>query len=233
MALTSPLWEAIRDKVAGEYPDKPLRDAYVTPSGWIIGPYNVLCDVAHDIAPGAADWKKYENEGGKVGRRKTDTPPFVVGHLPGFRKKIVGMAPAFVAQSVLDQREDPLARSGPFRGRDQYGPMDAYYKVKGLEAHHIVEKSIIGKLGLNGSNPTNDLADIRAPCVLVMAELHRRKFTPGVGSARDAYSAGLGGTLASSMLKTLFGQLYNDGEFSELKAIAGVIIDEVKRLKGG
>jgi hypothetical protein len=228
MPLTSALWKAIQAKAPGTFPD-PNFNAYVTKGfGWIIGPYDELCDVAHEIAPGTSAWARFKAAGAKLGRRGTDLPPFVVGHLPGFRKKIAGKAPAVVPQTVRDQRADPAQRMVGTRGRDEFKEMDAYYLQKGLESHHIVEKSILGRLGVN----SGDLADIRAPCVLVMAELHRRMYTPGVGSARDDYTSGMTGTAASSKLTTLFGGLYQDPTMADLKAIAQVIIAEAKTLKG-
>jgi hypothetical protein len=228
MPLNTPLWTAIQAKAPGVYP-VPGLNAYVTSGfGWIIGPYDELCDVAHEIAPGTAAWGLFKSAGAKLGRRGTDLPPFVVGHLPGFRKKIIGVAPTPVPQSVRDQRADPAQRMIGTRGRDQFQAMDAYYLQKGLESHHIVEKSILGKLGVN----KGELADVCAPCVLVMAELHRRMYTPGVGSARDAYTSSMTGTAAATQLDTLFGGLYQDPSMAELKAIATVIIAEAKKRKG-
>lgn len=228
MPLTSALWKTIQAKAPGVYPD-PNLNAYVTTAfGWIIGPYDELCDVAHEIAPGTAMWAKFRAAGAKLGRRGTDLPPFVVGHLPGFRKKIAGKAPAVVPQPVRDQRADPAQRMVGTRGRDEFKEMDAYYLQKGLESHHIVEKSILGRLGVN----TGELADICAPCVLVMAELHRRMYTPGVGSARDDYISGMTGTSAATKLGTLFGSLYQDPTMADLKAVATVIIGEAKTRKG-
>lgn len=231
MALNSTLWTAIQTAAPGLFPDKDF-DAYVTHDfGWIIGPYNELCDLAHEIAPGGKTWTKFKGHGARLGRRGDDIPPFVVGHVPGFRKKIKGKDPLIVPQKVRNQREDPAQRTTGTRQDDQFPEAADYFEKKGLEAHHIVEKSILGKLGLNSDIAKNDFADVRAPCVLVMAQLHRRKFTPGVGSARDDYSSGMKGSAAKKKLTTLFGGLY-DG-MNELDAIAKVIIAEVGNRKAG
>jgi hypothetical protein len=50
----------------------------------------------------------------------------------------------------------------------EYAQFKEFYSKKTLEAHHIVEKSILGKLELNDG----EVDDAVAPCVLVVAELH-------------------------------------------------------------
>jgi hypothetical protein len=64
--------------------------------------------------------------------------------------------------------------------------MRDWYAARTLEAHHIVEDNLIQAINL----AKRDLEHLRAPAILVMAEFHRRHFTPKVaqvrGIARDA-----------------------------------------------
>ncbi|MBM3623368.1 MAG: hypothetical protein FJX20_22040 [Alphaproteobacteria bacterium] len=60
MPFASALWNAIQAKAPGEYPDPGLNACVTTGYGWIIGPYDELCGVAHKIAAGAAMWAEFK-----------------------------------------------------------------------------------------------------------------------------------------------------------------------------
>lgn len=72
-----------------------------------------------------------------------------------------------------------------------------------------------------------DLKNTDAPCVLVVAEFHRRLFTAQVAPERDSFTANMGSANAQKELNRIYDVLYGDSYMTDLKAIAKVIIKTV------
>lgn len=199
-----------------------LPGIYLTKSQrWVIGPYKVF--VRKD---GVARKLRIDEKllaklpGARFGRRKDEALPTGPPTAGGFREKIEGKAPKEVSLPAGLPAErgeiDP-------RITTQYEEAKEFFANRTLEAHHIVEKAILGYLGVN----KGVLDDSCAPCVLIVAELHQRLFTPDVGEWR--------GTIVSKMerqkrieeLKENYEKLYSGELLKPLQEIALLILNSI------
>lgn len=234
------VWDAIKSQVCTAAPD-PRYEAYLTrnPVGffdngkrddryWVIGPYEGfrrpykgLTTLAGDLR---VDAKAQESFAGACfGQRKTDLPPTGPQPSGGFRKAIKDAVPHPTNPEFIGQRRDePNATP---RRSDQYAAFADFYEKKTLEAHHIIEKSILGALGLN----KGDLRDHCAPCVLAAAELHQQIFTPNVSSLRTSFSSSMSNEQRADSLTEIYTELYAAPQMADVLAIAKMIIDYVRR----
>ena len=209
-------------------------DAYVAePNHWVIGPYDSLTHLTQDLRSDTPLRRKFARCGARIGRREGDVPPVGEKTVTSFRSAIEGKDPKVsnieLARQFAGQRHG--AGANPFvpRFTDQFDEVAEFYADKTLEAHHIVEKSILGTLKVN----IGELANERAPCVLIVAELHQRLFTREVASARSLFAPTMTGELAWERLKGIYDVLYLEPIMSELRAIAAIIGLEVRIRKQG
>ena len=226
------IWKAIKSQVCAPAPDSRYEAyltknpvAFATPSGpdqryWVIGPYEGLKKLARDLRTDATTQAAFADA--CFGRRHTDVPPTGAQPSGGFRKKMATEIPKPVNPALLGMRQvDPNLTP---RRSDLYNAFADFYSKKTLEAHHIVEKSILGDLGRNKGDLKNDIA----PCVLVMAELHQQIYTPEVSRFRASFTPGMTSAAQATLLTTIYTDLYASPQMADLLAIANVIIGQVK-----
>lgn len=195
---------------------------------WIIGPYRELCRLAQELRYNAQVRSVFFDCQARLGRRATDVPPLGARSVTGFRSLIKEKSPKS-SDETLKEKFSPLrtrAEGLSFEPRftDQFDEVANFYKDKTLEAHHIVEKSILKTLGVNGG----ELADEQAPCVLIVAELHQRLFTTEVTASRGLFSKGMKGDDVYRELKKIYDALYRDSVMEDLRDIAEIINREVQ-----
>lgn len=209
---------------------KPVAqyDAWVTKGGdpklrWVIGSYKTLRELAPALRTDAALWGKYGAFDARLGRRDSDRSPLGVRTHKSFRSAIEGV-PAnkmgHAEKTGIAHRADGNATR---RITEQWDAAADYFDDATLEAHHIVEKSILGVIGKNNG----DLDNAQAPCVLIAAELHRRLYTSEVAGSRDKFSPSMGAGKARTQLTTIYNDLYSDPKMGDLKAIADIIIKAI------
>lgn len=194
--------------------DKSLR--------WVVGTYDALRGLAPKLRDDSTLWQPFANHHARVGRRHDDAHPTKPRVHTRFRA-LLATTPA-IPDSAAEMAER-ARRTGPNSGErritDVHVPAALYFADGTLEAHHIVEKSILGELGLNNG----DLDNAEAPCVLVSPELHRRFFTPVVSPARSKFSKGMAPALRTTELDAVYNALYSHAAFGDLKKIVGIIRD--------
>jgi hypothetical protein len=187
---------------------------------WVIGPYEDLTRLARDLRVDATAQASFGQA--CFGRRYTDLPPTGPQPSGGFRKAIESTVPHPIKPALINARQvDPNPTP---RRSDLYDAFADFYSKKTLEAHHIVEKSILGRLGRN----KGDLCDERAPCVLVVAELHQQLYTPDVSKFRASFSGGMSSQEHAALLTTIYTDLYASPQMADLLAIANIIIGQVR-----
>jgi hypothetical protein len=226
------IWKMIKSLVCTA-PSDPRYEAYLTKNPiafvvdgapefrhWVIGPYEGLQKLARDLRVDETAQASFNQA--CFGRRHTDVPPTGPQPSGGFRKAMGSAVPHAVDPTLINMRQvDP--NSTPRRS-DLYDVFDDFYARKTLEAHHIVEKSILGDLGRN----KGDLRDDIAPCVLVVAELHQQIYTPQVSKFRASFSRGMSSQAQALLLTTIYKDLYASTQMADLLAIANIIIGQVK-----
>jgi hypothetical protein len=226
------IWDAILKQVCTAAPD-PRYKAYLTASPvefvvngdpvyrhWVIGPYEGLKTLARDLRIDPTAQASFSEA--CFGRRLDDQPPTGAQPSGGFRKAMATAKPNPVDPAVIAKRRDPLDQT--LRRSDQYDVFRDFYAKKTLEAHHIVEKSILGDLGRNKGDLSNDVA----PCVLVAAELHQQVYTAEVSKFRGFFHSGMTSEQQAATLTTIYTDLYAAGQMADLLKIARIIIDQVK-----
>jgi hypothetical protein len=237
------IWNAIKSQICTAPPD-PHHEAYLTrvpiafvvngqPENryWVIGPYQGLKKLARDLRVDPSARARFG--AACYGRRQTDLPPTGAPPSGGFRRAMETAIPHAVNQALIAQRADP-ADPAPRRS-DLYDVFAAFYAAKTLEAHHIVEKSILAALKRN----RGDLGDEIAPCVLVTAELHQQIYTPEVSQFRASFMPGMSSAEQGRLLRRIYGGredaaapavppgLYAPPQMADLWGIARIIIDQV------
>jgi hypothetical protein len=226
------IWNEIKSKICAPAPDSRYQ-AWLTKKPvafivngqpvmrhWVIGPYDGLRVLARDLRTDATTRAAFHNA--CYGRRETDVAPTGPQPAGGFRKPMATaiphpVNPALIAQRVVDPNPTP-------RRSDLYDVFAEFYSKKTLEAHHIVEKSILGDLGRNKGDLRNDIA----PCVLAMAELHQQVYTPAVAGFRASFTPGMSSAAQATLLTTIYTSLYASTQMADLLEIAKIIIAQVR-----
>lgn len=170
---------------------------------WLIGPYASLCQLRDHLGANPTEidtWVKNYNL--RFGRRKYDIFSKERASRHSFRATISGKEP---------EKEDR-------RKIEQYQAVKQFYVHKTLEAHHIVEDSIIKKLG----QQTGDLKRENAPTVLVSAELHQQYFTRQMKEFRKQEK------FTKQELVATYTNLYRYPEMADLHEISQLIIQSLK-----
>jgi hypothetical protein len=214
---------------------------------WVVGPYSNLTLLAQHLRREAKELAPRKNEqASKVhnqdwslacfGRRDTDRPP--TGSHPdgGFRKDLekkrkAGLVPDHPTNPKLVEIRQIDPNTNVRRtDRKVYEKFEEFYSKKTLEAHHIVEKSILGTLKLN----KGQLEDPLAPCVLVVSELHQQMYTREVRKKRDLFHFGMSSDKQTETLTEIYEGtkvekgLYDTHHMGDLLEIAKIIIKEAK-----
>src|SRR5262249_24055528 len=128
-----------------------------------------------------------------------------------------------VDAALIAMRQGAGANEPPRRS-DQFDVFADFYSKKTLEAHHIVEKSILEALGRNRGDLHNDIA----PCVLVVAEPHQQMFTPSVGRLRESFPRQMPPSVQADGLESIYRELYASNQMADLLKIASIIIGQVR-----
>jgi len=226
------IWSTIKGLVCTAAPDARY-EAYLTKNTvafvvngkpenrhWVIGPYEGLKKLARDLRVDASARASFSQA--CFGRRHTDLPPTGPQPSGGFRRAMESAVPHPINPALINKRQlDP--NPAPRRS-DLYDVFADFYSSKTLEAHHIVEKSILGDLGRNKGDLRNDIA----PCVLVVAELHQQIYTPEVSKFRASFSPGMSSHAQAALLTTIYTDLYASTQMADLLAIANIIIGQVR-----
>jgi|GEM_PF-4502584 hypothetical protein len=226
------IWNTIKSRVCTAAFD-PRYEAYLTKSPvgfvvngrpenrhWVIGPYEGLKKLARDLRVDAMAQASFSRA--CFGRRHTDLPPIGPQPSGGFRKTMENAVPHSINPVLINLRQvDPNLTP---RRSDLYDAFADFYSKKTLEAHHIVEKSILGDLGYNKGDLRNDIA----PCVLVVPELHQQIYTPEVSKFRADFSSGMSSQAQAALLTTIYTDLYAPTQMTDLSAIANIIIGQVE-----
>ena len=129
--------------------------------GWIVGPYNELTGgtgLARRMRSEDALRDRIAVRQATIGRRADEKLPVGDRTIYGFRRQIEGL---LARQLVLPPGQTP-------RIIQLFDQAAEFYGDATLEAHHVVEKSMLGTLGLN----QNELANPVAPCILIVRGLH-------------------------------------------------------------
>lgn len=195
---------------------------------WIIGPYTQLRLFASKL--------RYRDDLNRddlieklvkldviFGERKTDAAPVGAVQKGGFIQAIRGKEEEQSAAELEKLYGNKPNRKGkPFIPRltDQFQKAKDWYQNRTLESHHIVEKSLLEKINAN----KGDLADAVAPCVLVVAEMHRRLYTAEIARQRGSITNTMSRSEVKSKLFPMYRQLYARPVFSDLREIAELII---------
>jgi hypothetical protein len=212
---------------------------------WVVGPYLELKRLATDMRA-VEEVQQQDFSLACFGRRNTDLPP--TGSQPdgGFRK-IVEQALTKRWEEMENNRKAGLPvdvwintwihkrKINPNTNErrsdlEEYAKFKEFYSKKTLEAHHIVEKSILGKLELNDG----ELANAVAPCVLVVAELHQQMYTREVSKKRDLFYPGMSSEKQTKTLTEIYEGtkvekgLYDTYHMGDLLEIAKIIIKEAE-----
>ena len=227
------IWDHIRSDVCGPRPDPRFEawltktaGVFITPSGaeprhWVIGPYERLRALARELRVDATLRKAFGSA--CFGQRHNDLPPSGAQPSGGFRKVIASATPNPLDTALIGMRQGVNPLQTP-RRTDQFDVFADFYSKKTLEAHHVVEKSILGELGRN----RGDLRDDIAPCVLVVAELHQQMYTPEVSRFRASFTKGMTGGDQADLLESIYRDLYGSAPMADLLAIARLIIGQVR-----
>jgi hypothetical protein len=226
------IWDKIKNDVCCPLRLDPRFEAwlgktptvFITPSGsekrhWVIGPYEGLKALAGALRVDPSLRKSFGSA--CFGRRHTDLPPPGPQPSGGFRNAMASATPKPVDAAEIAKRQGVGTNQTPRRS-DQFDVFADFYSKKTLEAHHIVEKSILGALGRNRGDLRNDVA----PCVLVVAEPHQQLFTPNVGRFRTSFTTGMTADDQADLLESIYRDLY--ASMADLLEIARIIIGQVR-----
>jgi hypothetical protein len=227
------IWIEIKNKICGAVPD-PQFEAYLTkspvvfttPNGvekrsWVIGPYERLKNLARTLRADAKARAAFGNA--CFGLRDTDLPPTGSQPAGGFRKPMETATPNPFNPALIAMRQGANPSQVPRRS-DQFDVFADFYAKKTLEAHHIVEKSILGEIKRN----KGDLQDNIAPCVLVVAELHQQIYTPEVSRFRTSFKSGMSNSAQADLLDSIYKDLYASAQMSDLLQIAKIITGQLR-----
>jgi hypothetical protein len=228
------IWNAIKSQVCSLTPHDASYEAYLTKKTltivvdgkpvtrhWVIGPCTGLQTLATDLRTKPAARSSFERA--CYGRRHTDVPPGSEQPSGGFREPMKTAVPHAVNPALIAQRQGLQPDQTPRRS-DLFDVFRDFYAKKTLEAHHVVEKSILGKFGRNKGDLRNDVA----PCVLVTAELHQQLCTPEVARFRTAFKPGMSSVEQADLLTKIYTDLYAAPEMAALLDIAKIIIARVR-----
>jgi hypothetical protein len=227
------IWNEIKTRICSSAPDErfkayPTNDeiTFITPTGtehrhWVIGPYEGLKKLARELRVDSEARAAFAKA--CFGLRHTDLPPTGAQPSGGFRKAMRGEIPNLVDPSLIPKRGGANPAQTPRRS-DLFDVFFDFYSRKTLEAHHIVEKSILGELKRNKGDLQNDIA----PCVLVVAELHQQIYTPEVSRFRASFKKGMSNDEQANLLTTIYENLYESTQMRDLLEIAKLIIGQVR-----
>ena len=163
----------------------PQSGVHITRHGWILGPYSDLKELTDHLRADAELRGRFSAVGGvRVGRRQSDLIPDPQRGPRSFREAIAGKSPKPVTPPLAASIAKRHDGSNSQRFNEQFDEVQAFYAGKTLEAHHLVEKSILGRLRVN----FGDLADAVAPCILVAAELHQQFFSKESAGTRTLFA---------------------------------------------
>ena len=198
------------------------KQIFITiPNGWLVGSYNNLKEVAVQLRVKPELFFKMVEDYRtcvRFGSRNTDEFSSRSILKGGFRKKNQGKQSGLSetqAKTLLSMRK--RNRNKNVRITDEYAIVQEWFHRRTLEAHHIIEDSIIKKLDIENK----ELNRGDAPCVLVVAELHRRRFTPEGQKVRDKVTKS---TSKKDLMEAY--RLYDDGfRMEDLIAISDTIIE--------
>jgi hypothetical protein len=228
------VWSKIKTLVCTG-PVMSRYDAYFTkqpvafspvPRRWVIGEYDHLKKLATALRN---DWTVGMYFGGACyGLRHTDVAPTGPQPKGGFRP-LPPVPDHPVNQGLINMRQ--VNPNQTPRESDLYDKYRDFYAQKTLEAHHIVEKSILGTLGHN--KPGTGLENHKAPCVLVVAELHQQMFTREVSKFRTSFHNGMSEYQQALLLTSIYKDLYASPQMADLLWIANIIIGQVGGLGRG
>jgi hypothetical protein len=186
---------------------------------WLIGPYEVLARLAPVLRMSAPMRAYLAGLGVRFGQRGNDNPPF------GDQQPRIGPRGELLRSDHRPERKAGSAAGAPAsRATDDHVAVARYWNTQTLQAHHIVEKSILGALGVN----RGDLADEVAPTVLVSAELHQRLFTAEMAGVRRQYTREMDGETAYAKLTRHYDHLYARPVFRELRTVADLVNREAR-----
>jgi hypothetical protein len=202
---------------------KPDREA----RRWVIGRFCDLKGIAPVLRTDEELREAFSELSARFGQRETDLPP------AGERVTRIGPLgdPRFTIAELkrryARKRRQPGA-SQPFAARvtDIHPEHKRFWESRTLEVHHIVEKSMLGALGVNAGDLENNVA----PCVLAVAEMHQRLYTPEMASERGSFSRQMSASAASNLLTKIYDGLYAGPVMTQLNAIAKIIIEEVRHV---
>lgn len=198
------------------FPGLYLTAPDVTPQAgrWLIGPYNALARLAPQLRTDEQKRDFLADLHVRFGERATDMPP------SGSRRPRIGEKGLPVLSDHLAERRTNVTAGAPAaRETDMYENAAKFWATQTLQAHHIVEKSILTALTVN----SGDLADSVAPCVLLVAEFHQRLFTSEMAGARGQFQPTMTGAQAYLELKKIYDSLYARPVLAELRVIADLI----------
>jgi hypothetical protein len=237
MLMEYKLLKKLCKETHGEWLDQDKEIFISGTNSLVIGPYDYLRTFATNLRVNAEGQNALLNRSHpgnpnrkspvRFGKRSTDVIPTGDIMKGGYKKLIKGKE---ASQMQLEELNKKLAErkviigvntisedvAEKYRLTDIFTEASDYFSSITLESHHIVEKSVLGAINKN----INELENWRAPCVLIMGELHRRFYSPtGTKFRAD-------GKFGETELRDFYKKLYNNLEFADLDKIAGIIIDE-------
>ena len=180
---------------------------------WIIGPYNELtggAGLARRLRTEDALRDRLAVREATIGRRSNERLPVGERTTYGFRRQIVGLLPRQV--EVLPGQTQRITQL--------FEQADEFYGDATLEAHHVVEKSILGSLKLN----QNELANSVAPCILIVRGLHEF-FTKELVQLREQVASASSQEDGLNLMRHRYSELYSGEVLAPMRAIASEIID--------
>jgi hypothetical protein len=210
----------MRSVGGSDQPELSERGAYLggdmfftLQKNWIVGPYN-------ELTGGAGLARRLRSEGAlrdrlavrkaTIGRRENEELPVGKRTIYGFRRQIEGM---LARQLVLPAGQTP-------RIIQLFDQEDEFYGDATLEAHHVVEKSMLGLLKLN----QNELANSVAPCILIVRGLHEF-FTKELTELREQVSSASSQKAGLELMHDRYGELYSGDVLAPMREIAHEVIN--------
>ncbi len=193
---------------------------------WLIGAYRDLSLIAPKLRAQPDLLGTLRIPTGKIrfGLRMNDTFS-TLSRIRSFRRHIEGRSPdelpEYLIRAFMDKRTG--GHNGQVRLTDLYKIAHDWYEKATPEVHHIVEKDLLHKLSLDHG----ELAPDKAPCVMVVAELHRRLFTPEGSKHRQNIIAASTQDEALKKLKECNTALYTAPAMSDIAEIGSLIINEL------
>jgi hypothetical protein len=202
-------------------------------NSWLIGPYWKVCDlrrlVNRDPEKLVPVMSMVSRKELRFGNRDYDVWTPNKALRTRFRSEIENKLPKII------NKDDPYSKLHenldvyvPRRRTEQYQEIKGFYVHKTLEAHHIVEDSILQKImknkspGKKLSTKDSNLIRSRAPTVLVAAELHQQHFTDKMKDFRNKED------FFQAELISQYDTLYSFPNMGDLKDIATKIINSLE-----